>query len=416
MVRKRLQEATCALVMSWIVEGSMGSMVGLRTGQTHVGLEKTGTKICPRHEVGNTNVGSVAHSVKTRILMGFGLVVSAIAFSRRLTMNCRQERRSARLIALAALLAMAPIEGARAQTAIAPDLGAASGFAALGGAGVTCTSPYPPLPAITVTGDVGSLLAAPSAVTGFPGFTPGALPCSIDGTIHVGDTVAVDAYSDFVAAYDDLAAISCPLANASHNLSGDLRSGSQGSVLEPGIYCISGVGLLTGQLTLNGGSNAVWIFKAESSITPIGGSVVMAGGGNECNVYWRTGTAVDLNASQFAGNILAGSAITFTGVGSSLIGRALADTESVTMTGASIIGCEAQPPQPPSCDTDHRRHKHCKRGKHDRPHCDGDPRGDWHGNGHDRDDDHDGHGHGHDRDDDHDGRGNGRDGRGGRNG
>jgi hypothetical protein len=174
------------------------------------------------------------------------------------------------------------------------------------------------------------------------------------------------------------------------------------------------VGLLTGQLTLNGNSNAVWIFKAASSITPIGGSVVMAGGGNACNVYWRAGSAVDLNATQFLGSILAGSAITFTGIGSSLTGRALADTESVTMTGASIIGCGAQPSQPPTCDKDSKHQKHGKLNNHDKPRCDGN------GNGHDDDgdddegDDDDGHnGDGHD-DDGHGKDGHGKDGRGGK--
>jgi len=202
--------------------------------------------------------------------------------------------------------------------------------AALGGAGVTCTSPNPPLPAVTITGNVGSLLAAPTSVTGFPGFTPGALPCSLSGTVQLG---AAAAYADFITEYNTLAAIPCP-ADAPHNLSGDLG----GMVLAPGIYCIAGVGLLTSQLTLNGGANAVWIFKAASSITPIGGSVVMSGGGNACNVYWELGTAASFDNTAFAGNVLAGSAITFTGTNSSLAGRALAQTD-VTLTGASITGC-----------------------------------------------------------------------------
>ena len=231
----------------------------------------------------------------------------------------------------------------------APTLGTASNFAVLGGAGATCTSPIPPLPAITVTGNVGSLLTTPGSVTGFPNFTPGANPCSISGNIHVGDPVAVRAYNDFVGAYNQVAAMACP-ADAAHNLSGNLG----GMTLAPGFYCISGVGLLSGliPLTLNGGANDTWLFKAASSLTPIGGSVVMAGGAQACNVYWQTGTAVSLDATQFLGNILAGSAITFTGVGSSLTGRALAKIESVTMTGASITGCGAQPgpgPNPHPC-------------------------------------------------------------------
>ncbi len=272
------------------------------------------------------------------------------------------------LIGIAALLGSA--SSAWAQTA--PALGAAANFAALGGTGVTCTSPNPPLPAVTINGgDVGSLLLAPTSVTGFPGFTPGANPCSLSGTVQLG---AAAAYADFLTAYNALAgsAYACPSAIASHNLVGDLRSGAQGSVLEPGVYCISGVGLLTGQLTLAGPADAVWIFKAASSITAIGGSVVMANGGQAANVYWQLGTAATFDSNtDFAGNVLAGTAITFTGVGSSLCGRALAQT-NVTLTGASISSVGScggtQPPPPPVCDKDHKRHKHHKYHKHNKHH------------------------------------------------
>jgi len=191
-------------------------------------------------------------------------------------------------------------------------LGSAGDFTVLGGAGVTCTES-------TVTGVVGSLLTVTQTPT-----------CMIDGTIHQGDATANQAFNDFALAYEELAAVPCP-TDADHNLSGDLG----GKVLSPGVYCISGVGLLTSQLTLDGPSDGVWIFKAETSLTPIGGSVVMAGGGQPSNVYWQTGTEVSLDATKFLGSILAGSAITFTGVGSSLDGRALAQT-AVTMTDTTI--------------------------------------------------------------------------------
>ena len=214
-----------------------------------------------------------------------------------------------------------------AQTA--PSLGTASDFSVLGGAGVTCTDS-------TIGGAVGSLLTVSPTAT-----------CSINGAIDEGDATASQANIDFLSAYQQVADMVCPTDTA-HNISGNLG----GLTLTPGFYCISGVGLLTSQLTLNGPSDAVWIFKAESSLTPIGGSVVMAGGGNACNVYWQTGTAVSLDATQFVGNVLAGSAITFTGVGSSLSGRALAKT-AVTTTGTSINVnglCASQPrPGPHAC-------------------------------------------------------------------
>lgn len=203
----------------------------------------------------------------------------------------------------------------------APPLGTASNFAVLGGAGVTCTDS-------TITGAVGSLLTVIPTTT-----------CSIVGPTHQGDATAIQAFTDFTLAYEKLAAVLCP-ADAEHNLSGDLG----GKVLSPGVYCISGVGLLTSQLTLDGPSDGLWIFKAATSLTPINGSVVMAGGGQACNVYWQTGTEVSLDsATKFVGNILAGTAVTFTGVGSSLAGRAMSKT-AVTATGANISGdCASQP-------------------------------------------------------------------------
>ena len=84
-------------------------------------------------------------------------------------MNHRQKPLSACLLALAALLSTAPIQGAWAQTA--PALGTASNFAVLGGAGVTCTGSG-------VAGDVGSLVS----VTGFP--PPDPALCTLVGTVH----------------------------------------------------------------------------------------------------------------------------------------------------------------------------------------------------------------------------------------
>lgn len=292
------------------------------------------------------------------------------------------------LTLLASMFAMFLLGTTPALAATPPSLGAAANFAALGGAGVTCTSPSPPLPAITVTGDVGSFLAAHSSVTGFPGFTPGANRCSLSGTVQLRATAA---FANFTTAYGTLADIPCP-TDAQHLLSGELG----GMVLSPGVYCISGVGTLTGQLTLDltlgGPSDGIWIFKAAESVTPIGGSVVMANGGSACNVYWQVGAASFVN-TQFLGNVLSGSAITFNGTNSSLAGRALAKTD-VTMTGASIsLGNCGGGTQPPSCKPD----KHEKSGKSDK-HDDKHDKQNCHGNhdGHDQDDDDD------DDDDEHD--------------
>ena len=288
-------------------------------------------------------------------------------------MNHRQKHLSAYLLAMAALLSTAPIQEAWAQTA--PALGTASNFAVLGGAGVTCTTSG-------VAGDVGSLLSA----TGFPPPTPAL--CTLVGTLHAGDAAAITAFNDVFGAgraYDTLKAMTC---DAAHNLTDQPLGGMR---LAPGVYCFNSTAdLTTGTLTLDGGGNrnAVWVFQVGSAITTGTASVVMAGRGQACNVFWQIGTAATIGTgTAFMGNILAGSAITFTGVNSSLVGRALAKT-AVTMTGTNISIGNCGGTQPPSCDKDHKHHKNCKHHKNDKPHCDGDHDGHDHGD-QDQDDDDD---------------------------
>jgi hypothetical protein len=357
-------------------------------------------RIRPRRKERTPAVRSTVHLLKALIRKD-SLLYFGKNFLRRLIMKHLQKHLSASLIALAALLA-APMA---AWAATAPDLGTAGSFAALGGTGVTCTSPIPPITVATTVsgGDVGSGTVV-SSVTGFPGYTPGANECSLSGNILINQTAAMSAVLTAYNAVDTNNP--CP-TDAAHNLSGEISNGGT-AVLSPGVYCFSGVATLTGTLTLDlladsgGDGSGVWIFKG-TSITPINGSVVMANGGNACNVYWRLGTtAVFDGATHFVGNVLAGTGISFTGTtGSSLNGRALAQS-LVSMTGGNISACSATsppppPPPPPHCDGDHDGHD----GDHDGH--DGDH--DGHDGDHDgHDGDHDGHDGDHDgHDGDHDG-------------
>jgi type VI secretion system secreted protein VgrG len=267
----------------------------------------------------------------------------------------------------------------RSAAVSAASLGAASGFAVLGGAGVTCTSSI-------VTGNVGSLLTVTRTPT-----------CNISGNIHQGDATANLAFTNFASAYDAFKGMTCPPAN---NLTGKNLGGM---TLSPGVYCFDTTASLTGKLVLNGSSNDIWVFQIGTAITTGVGSVVMAGRGQACNVYWQLGTAGTIGTqSAFQGNILAGSAVTFTGVNSSLVGRALAKT-AVTMTGTHISACPAGGGGgggggPPDCTGKDKDNKKCKCKDKDRDR-DGDHDRDNKSHGHgdkdcDDDDDH------HDRDDD----------------
>jgi len=192
------------------------------------------------------------------------------------------------------------------------EIGAASGFAVLGASTATCTN------ASDVTGDVGV-----SPGTAITGFNPS---CTITGTIHAGDGTAAQAHSDLAIAYNNLKAVACE-----HNLTGtDLG----GKTLAPGVYCFDTSVGLTGNLTLDGGGDAtaVWIFQIGSTITTASNSsVIMAGSGVPCNVYWQVGSSGTIGTgTAFQGNLLASASITLTS-GSSLVGRALALNAAVTM-------------------------------------------------------------------------------------
>src|SRR5688572_16084181 len=150
-------------------------------------------------------------------------------------------------------------------------LGTAQSFAVLGGSTVTNTGPS------VITGDLG--VSPGSAVTGFP-------PGIVTGTIHAANAVALQAQSDTVTAYNNLAGQACTA-----NLTGqDLG----GLTLTPGVYCFDVSAQLTGTLTLNAQGNpaAVFIFKTGSTLTTAGSSVVsVINGGSGCNVYWQIGTS-----------------------------------------------------------------------------------------------------------------------------
>jgi hypothetical protein len=226
-------------------------------------------------------------------------------------MNSHQKYLSWCVFGMAALL-YSPSLGVAAG--VAPDLGAASGFAVLGGTAVTCTDS-------TVEGDVGVFPVSAFTNT----------RCTIaGGTPPATDAAAVQARTDFLSAYATLASMSCD-----QTLTGTLA----GANLAPGVYCLDAVAK-AGTLTLTGPSNGVWIFLVAGALTGTNFSVVMAGGGQPCNVFWAPSAAATMTTSALKGTILAGGATgSITLTGGTLAGQILASV-AVTMTNASVIGCD----------------------------------------------------------------------------
>jgi hypothetical protein len=153
----------------------------------------------------------------------------------------------------------------------------------------------------------------------------------------VGDAASIQAYNAFLAAY---AALAPQPGDVCTTLTGTLA----GVTLAPGVYCFDAAATLTGVLTLNGPPNGTWVFKIGTSgtgaLTGTNFSVVMAGGGDSCNVTWWVAQAATMTDSHFLGSILAGAAITLTR--GTFDGNAWAGASGVgdvTITGTAVVGC-----------------------------------------------------------------------------
>jgi hypothetical protein len=114
--------------------------------------------------------------------------------------------------------------------------------------------------------------------------------------------------------------------------------------LPPGVYkSASSLGILAGNLTLDGGGNpqATFVFQAGSTLTTTrngaaGGNLVLTGGATACNVYWAVGSSAVLGGQAFYGNVLALGSITLTSA-TQFTGRALASTGAVTVATATLV-------------------------------------------------------------------------------
>jgi hypothetical protein len=253
----------------------------------------------------------------------------------------------------AALLSAVPFNTANAA---APVLGSEATYAVLAGPAVTLTNS-------TVTGDVGS---------GLPFSIIAQTNSIVNGTVHQGDASAIAAYGSFLGTYDALATEPCAVT-----LSGTLA----GQILAPNVYCFDAAATLTGQLTLDGPADGVWIFKVGNlgtgALTGTDFSVVMSGGAQPCNVHWWVAEAATMTTSNFQGSIYSGMATTFTG--GSLIGRSLSKA-AATLTGVTVSSCGAGPVVPPVDPGN---------GHHDKDHNDKDHNDKDHDHDNDHDKDHD---------------------------
>jgi ice-binding like protein/Big-like domain-containing protein len=233
-------------------------------------------------------------------------------------------RSGAARVALGAslLLVLGPL-GLGAQPATAApggatfvDLGVASTYSVLGGAGVTSTG------GTDLALNLG--LSATGTITGF-----GSGLGVVHGTIHDKDAAAAAAQTARNKAYG-AAAGQDPI----DEISGDLG----GKTFLPGVHHSTAAVTNSTTITLDaqGDSSAVFVFQVDAALSAAANATVeLANGALANNVFWQVVGAVSLGAgAHYAGTFLGAGAVSF-GEGASLKGRILTPS-TVTLANSAI--------------------------------------------------------------------------------
>jgi hypothetical protein len=209
-----------------------------------------------------------------------------------------------------------------------PSVGKAKTFAALAYSAITTSNISP------ITGELGVSAGALSKITGFDAPTY---------TKYGSDSLAPNsqrtllAQQDVTALVDDIDPRPCDqdLTNVVGGLTGAIT-------LHPGVTCMNSFVadvLVNGKVTLDAGGdpNAFFIIRGNMSLTVADGAqVVLKNGAQACGVFWRISKEVIMGTTvKFIGTVVSGTAITMKS-GSTLNGRALAQTAGVQLDANTI--------------------------------------------------------------------------------
>ena len=210
--------------------------------------------------------------------------------------------------ALLVLCASGPAQALPGDIGAADFLGTAQPFTVLGGAAVTNTGPS------ILPGRLG--VSPGSSTTGFP-------PGLVGGSTHTTDAVAISAQSAITVAANALVAVD------DYNIG---PADMDGLVFLAGSYSSPSTLLNNGTITLQGDADDIFIFTAVSALTTGGGSTILFSGDvQECNVFWRLGSAATLGAgSHMVGTVIAQSAVSAV-TGATIAGKLFAQVEAVSL-------------------------------------------------------------------------------------
>lgn len=212
-------------------------------------------------------------------------------------------------------------------------LGTAGNYVILAKTGVST------VPASAITGDVGVSPAAATYLTGFSLTmvgTTSATSTQVTGNLYAADMTAptstslTTAISDMGTAYTDAAGR--PTPDFLNLGAGEIG----GQTLVPGLYKWTTGVSISSNVTISGGANDVWIFQIPGNLAlSPARNVFLSGGAQAKNIFWQVaGTANVGTTAHFEGIILSQTSITL-GTGSSMNGRALA--QSAVILAASTV-------------------------------------------------------------------------------
>lgn len=200
-----------------------------------------------------------------------------------------------------------------------PILGAAEGFSMFTGVGAfTITG------ASMVTGDVG---VDAGTFTGFP-------PGTLNGQLHLANTVTAQVATDVGLLYADLDGRQCESVL-------DVGMGN-GQTLTPGNYCLGAAGTLSGNLIFDALNNpdALFIIQVDAAfVVAENATVTLVNGASSCNVFWQINGMLTLsNNSQFKGTAVVGGAVSLLGT-ASVEGRVLVTNGAINMEVNDVLPC-----------------------------------------------------------------------------
>ncbi len=179
-------------------------------------------------------------------------------------------------------------------------------------------------------GDMG--LDSPATCTGFPSPCTGVTTNGTinNGTIQYQNAVALQGQTDATAVVTDLNGRSADTT---------LLAQLGGQTLTQGVYDVpADTTNLTGDLTLSGDADSIFIFRMASTlITDTGSRVLLSGGVQSCNVFWTVGSSATFNGTTtFEGTVLAQASVDFPAGGATVNGRVLAQTAAITFRNTTV--------------------------------------------------------------------------------